>query len=224
MANNYVQFSAELALHSVEEKRWLQEQLDLVEVATLTDTLDNDDRPRSYIVPPDADDYREGYDPAGTFPRFLYDMPDSGFDGAGFECEWDAEEEPGSVVFYAEECGWPDRVGFLIQKYLRRFHPGECWSLTWSETCSKPHVGEFGGGGMLVTAERMIFLNAHEFVEQQQARFERIGTYEPDGAHPDFRYSEWVRAVNAGQTRLGYWDWVLDRLDGRDRPSSSNDD
>jgi hypothetical protein len=131
-------------------------------------------RPRAYIVLADAEDYREGYDPAGTFPRFLCDVPEMDFEfaGAGFKCEWDEGDEPGSVVFFAEECGWPDRVAYLVQKYFQRFHTGECWSLTWSETCSKPRVGEFGGGGMLVTAKRMIFLNAHEFVERQQ---EQVG-------------------------------------------------
>jgi hypothetical protein len=62
MANNYVQFSAELVLDSLEEQEWLKQQLEDVEVATLTDHADTEDRPRFYIVPPDADGCREGYD------------------------------------------------------------------------------------------------------------------------------------------------------------------
>jgi hypothetical protein len=217
MANNYVQFSEGLLLESSEEKAWLQDQLEPVELAVLTNRSDSDERPPCYIVPPGADDYREGYDPAGTFPKFLCDTLglDYGFEGAGFEVEWEDDEEPGHVVFFAEEMGCPERLGWLIQKYLQTFRPDETWSLTWSETCSRPRCGEFGGGGMLVTADRLIFLNAHEFVQQQQERFEAIGRYGPDDEHPDHSSRDWASEVGAGQTRLGYWDWVLNHLQAR---------
>jgi hypothetical protein len=145
-------------------------------------------------------------------------MPDLdvGCEGAGFDCAWDDRVEPGSVVFFAEECGCPDRVAYLVQKYLQQFHSGECWSFTWSETCSQPRVGEFGGGGMLVTARRLIPRSAHEFVAQQQDRFERIGRYAAEDDHPDLHAAEWTRAVSAGQTRVGYWEWVLDQLAARE--------
>jgi hypothetical protein len=54
--------------------------------------------------------------------------------------------------------------------------------------------------------------DAHEFVAQQQDRFARIGNCAAEDDHPGFDSSEWIRAVRAGQTRLGYWEWVLDQL------------
>ena len=55
--------------------------------------------------------------------------------------------------FYAEESGSPDNVAWLVQKFLKRFRPDQCWSLTYAATCSKPRVGEFGGGAVFVTAD-----------------------------------------------------------------------
>ena len=54
---------------------------------------------------------------------------------------------------YAEESGSPDNVAWLVQKFLKKFRPDQCWSLTYSTTCSKPRVGEFGGGAVFVTAD-----------------------------------------------------------------------
>lgn len=219
MANNYVQFCAELELESPAERDWLKSQLEDVELATLTDPAEQQDLPRSYIVPTDSKGYRRGYEPAGTFPRFVCDLPDLDFDdeGAGFDYAWNDRDEPGSVVFYAEECGCPNRVAYLVQKYLQQFHPDKSWSLTWSETCSKTRIGEFGGGGILVTAKWLICLNAHEFVAQQHERFEWIGDCAAEDDHPEFDSAAWIRAVGAGQTRLGYWDWVVDQLAARER-------
>lgn len=53
---------------------------------------------------------------------------------------------------YAEECGSPQNVAWLIQKFLKRFCPKKHWIMTWACTCSKPRVGEFSGGAILVTA------------------------------------------------------------------------
>jgi hypothetical protein len=149
-------------------------------------------------------------------PRFLLDF-DCDEDQAvcGFDCEFEEgedEDAPGHVVFHADECGSPERLAHLVQTYLRRFHPDRSWALSWSVTCSKLRVGEFGGGGVLVTAERLCWVNTWEFLEEQADRFEKIGRCEPHGEHPQFPRADWGRAVGEGQTVLGYWGWVVARL------------
>jgi hypothetical protein len=62
---------------------------------------------------------------------------------------------------YAEEFGCVDRVAHLVQKFLRRFRPEDCWSLTYATTCSRPRVGEFGGGAVFVAADRIKWINSH---------------------------------------------------------------
>ena len=64
-------------------------------------------------------------------------------------------------------CGRPHKV----QKFLKKFRPDQCWSLTYSTTCSKPRVGEFGGGAVFVTANKIKWQNAYDFIEQQRTAF-----------------------------------------------------
>ena len=76
--------------------------------------------------------------------------------------------------FFAEESGTPDNVAWLVRKFLKQFRPGECWSLTYAATCSKPRAGEFGGGAVFVTAEKIKWQDARSYIEREQARFERV--------------------------------------------------
>ena len=57
---------------------------------------------------------------------------------------------------YTEESGSPERVAHLVQKFLGRFRPNQCFSLTYATTCSKPRAGEFAGGAVFVTADRIV--------------------------------------------------------------------
>lgn len=56
---------------------------------------------------------------------------------------------------YAEEYGNPDDVVELVQEYLRKFHPDKTWGIEYSYTCSKPRVGQFSGGYLLVSADEI---------------------------------------------------------------------
>ena len=69
---------------------------------------------------------------------------------------------------YAEEWADLERVAHLVQKFLEQFRPEGCWSLSWATTCSKPRVGEFGGGALFVTAEDVTWQNAYDFIEDQK--------------------------------------------------------
>jgi len=37
------------------------------------------------------------------------------------------------------------------------------------------------------------------------------------GEHPEHSQYEWVIDVSENNTRLGYWDWVLDQIDANER-------
>jgi hypothetical protein len=58
-----------------------------------------------------------------------------------------------------------------VQKFLKKFRPDQCWSLTYATTCSKPRAGEFGGGAVFVTADEIKWQNAYDFIEDQRAAF-----------------------------------------------------
>lgn len=73
------------------------------------------------------------------------------------------------------EYGRVDCVGHLVQKFLKKFRLSDFWSLTYSASCSKQRVGVFGGGAVFVTADKIVWCNAHDFVEQQRRALEEGG-------------------------------------------------
>jgi hypothetical protein len=105
--------------------------------------------------------------------RALRDLHDvEGDDDAGFQYQFMEDEELGRHLWvYADEGGDPDRVAHLVQKFLRQFRPHEWWSLTYATTCSKLRLGEFSGGAVFVTADRIEPFDAYDFVNEYRARF-----------------------------------------------------
>jgi hypothetical protein len=162
VANNYLQFSEILAHLTDEEEAWLGEQLEEIEDELPVDSPS--------LV---ADK------PMWCGPRFLRDCEDyEPGSGPGFDYSFlddDVLQNWGRHLWlYAEECGNLNNVAWLVQKFLKKFRPNECWSLTFALTCSKPRVGEFGGGAVFVTAETMCWETTNDFVAQKRAAFETI--------------------------------------------------
>jgi hypothetical protein len=88
----------------------------------------------------------------------------------GFAWEIDSK---GELWLYAEEYGNVSHAGEFVRALLARFRPADCWELTWAETCSKPRVGEFGGGALFVTARSVRAISAVDWVLRLQKAFER---------------------------------------------------
>ena len=116
-------------------------------------------------------------EPDWTGVRFLRDNGDydPDCDALGFGYNFDDDPDQGGwgrhLWVYAEEYGNPDNVAWLVQKFLKTFRPDQCWSLTWASTCSKPRIGEFGGGAIFVTADEIKWQNAYQFIDDERAAF-----------------------------------------------------
>jgi hypothetical protein len=143
MADNYLQFSESLDSLTPEETAWLRAQLD---------------------NSPDTD-----------CPRFLLDYPEreEGDDYCGFDYEFRDGNDGHDLCIYAEDSGDLGRVAHLVQRFLKQFHPDQCWPLTYANTCSKPRGGEFGGGAVFVTADEIRWNDSGDFVEEQRKVFNR---------------------------------------------------
>ena len=143
MADNYLQFSEDLDSLTPAEADWLREQL--------------------------------AEDPLANCPRFLLDFADREADDTdyGFQYDFQDDSKDRHVWISAEERGDVERVAHLVQKFLRRFRPDQCWWLTYATTCSKLRLGEFGGGAVFVTADDMRWNDSYDFVEEQRKAFER---------------------------------------------------
>ena len=87
--------------------------------------------------------------------------------------ESETEPKKYGLWVYTEEAGEPEKVGVLVQRYLNRFCPDEIFTLTWAATCSKPRIGEFSGGGMVVTAKRIYFSEASDWTAKKVKEIEK---------------------------------------------------
>jgi hypothetical protein len=168
VADNYLQFSEVVANLTEQEEAWLKDQLQPVRA------FGEKEYPED-AVPADLADT----DADWSGVRFLRDKPDhdAQWDALGFEHGFHEDHDTGGwgrhLWLYAEVWGDASNVAWLVQKFLKQFRPNQCWSLTYSATCSKPRVGEFGGGAVFVTADTIQWQNAHDFIEDQRAAFGR---------------------------------------------------
>ena len=161
MANNYTEFSEELSDLTPEETTWLEDQLQVVHV------YDGEEYPDDEV----PERFRDAA-AAWSGCRAYRDMDPDDYalacsEDAGFEYEFDGPE----LWFHAEEWVAGERLTHLIQKFLKQFRPDEYWSMTYANTCSKPRVGEFGGGGIFVTADNIVSENSYTFIEEQEKAF-----------------------------------------------------
>jgi hypothetical protein len=166
VADNYLQFSEVLTNLTEPEETWLKEQLQPIRV------FGQEEYPED-AVPAELADTEADW----TGVRFLRDNGDydPDCDSLGFEHAFHDDHDDGGwgrhLWLYTEDWGNADNVAWLVQKFLKRFRPDQCWSLTYSTTCSKPRTGEFGGGAIFVTANKITWQNAYAFIEDQQAKF-----------------------------------------------------
>jgi hypothetical protein len=167
VAENYLDFSEIIANLSEPEDAWLKEQLQPIRIFGAKEYPED-------AVPSELADTEPDW--AGV--RFLRDKTDHDpqCDALGFQhCFHDDHDTEGwgrHLWLYTEGWGDASNVAWLVQKFLKKFRPDQCWSLTYSTTCSKPRIGEFGGGAVFVTADTIQWQNAYGFVEDQRAAFE----------------------------------------------------
>lgn len=133
MANNYVQFS--FAIHNLtpEEKDWLKE-----ESSQHPEDMEDDALDLWVNTHPWCND-------AGSYP--------------GFKCDCTTT----SATLYAEECGDIANVAGLVQEFLKKFRPRDAISFTWSETCDRMRVDQFGGGAACISATEQRWLHTHSW-------------------------------------------------------------
>ena len=130
MANNYCQFSAMIENLSPEACEWVKTVL----------TLDFED---------DYDEIKAMLSLEGggvdleNWPDFCFRIEDN---GVGADVQHD-------LWLYSEECFDAEHLSVFVRELICRFMPDYIFAMTSAETCSKPRVGEFGGGWMVITKD-----------------------------------------------------------------------
>jgi len=90
--------------------------------------------------------------------------------------DYKLEEEEGSpswkLWLHGDETLSNTLIGF-VQRFLAKHRRGESFSLSYAATSSRPLVGQFGGGAVLITARSAIWWNETAWLDQQAAAFKR---------------------------------------------------
>ena len=169
--------------------------------------------------------------PADPSPEFLAAFPPvrpedpwSGFlaifadpDFPDFGVEFEAKNprdrpELSTVFLYSTTDFQPDALAQLIrhccQDTLRQAPIG----FEWACSCSRPKVGEFGGGVCAIFADGMVFKTTGAMLgDLLSGKSHAPSTAESrNGGSEDTEYplAAWQAEVANGGTRLGYWPWV----------------
>ena len=77
-------------------------------------------------------------------------------DAIGFVVECDQPDSPDAKALrmHEEESGNVNHVIDFVVACAKEFRLTGRWGMEWSETCSKPRIGEFGGGAVVVDLSR----------------------------------------------------------------------
>ena len=168
MADNYLEFSEVIPQLASDEAAWLDDQLRSIAVIdAVVYRLDE--------VPDELDAQKATY----RGPKFLLnakhidiwgDEPDFSF---AFQQDQHNGHRSRQLWIYSDSYGCLDQVAVLVQKFLRKFRPDDIWTIGYAATCSKPRVGEFGGGVVIVTPKGVRWLDSGAIAAKAIAAHER---------------------------------------------------
>ena len=156
MANNFLQFSFDVGMTD-EELVWCVERLALLDTDPQEWAEDPEDPKHTALV-------REMGEWALVTQLKENQMPFS----------VSTEQYKAGIVFYSEECGSPDEASMFLQEFLKRWRPRGSIGFDWAYSCSKPRVGEFGGGACFVPATDTKFYSTSEWVNMMDLRHAEV--------------------------------------------------
>lgn len=170
MSDRHLLFAEDIPIPNLLAQRWLQRQLEIIAISASSGTekiitVSGDLCYALDQILDESDLHYLGY-------RFLRDVvdghPDNLIEDAtdiGFEIEFTFP----TCMIYCRDNGDLDKVGVFMQQYLRQFNGkiDPVWSMTFAMTCSRPEIGEFDGGYMVVTADRVVIELANQAMKRR---------------------------------------------------------
>ncbi len=79
--------------------------------------------------------------------------------------DFEHEVRDSGVWLHSSDLADINHVAAFVQGYLRKFNPTGFFTLQWASTTSRPVLGGFGGGALVVTAQDIIQMSTTEAVE-----------------------------------------------------------
>ena len=88
--------------------------------------------------------------------------------GIGFQAEADGDT---NIWFHGEESVNVDQLAKFLGFLVRHFDMKPV-SFMWADYCSKPRLGEQGGGAVFITQEETKWMSTYQWVTDQEAEYE----------------------------------------------------
>lgn len=137
MANNYSHFAQDIPLLTEEEKRWIEEVLNLTPF--VDGEIDNEEEAEALK------------DKLGVSELNMESWPG---------CHWSFYGQDGTYKLLLQDDGghfdW-DPLSVFVQAFLRKFRPRSYFTVSSADTCDKPRSDNFGGGWMVITKDKVMF-------------------------------------------------------------------
>lgn len=150
MSNSYLLFSERIDDLTKEEKAWI-------------DDLPSDCHYDDDEGPGTRDDWEQKFNAA----LIAYGLDTSGIaDTLGTFPDFACKTREGYWWLYAEESADIAHVACVVQAFIKKFRPDYVFKLTWCGYCDKPRIGEFGGGWLVVGADKAIWGNTWERADE----------------------------------------------------------
>jgi len=83
-------------------------------------------------------------------------LPDLDETWPAFAWEIQSHSQGLELWLYAEDHWNADHVISFVGRFIERWRPEYVFTMTWADTCTKPHVDAFGGGWLVVTRDQVL--------------------------------------------------------------------
>ena len=85
-------------------------------------------------------------------------------------CAFEADGD--DVWVYSEDSGDLEALADVVATFQVEFDITEPWTLTWADTCSKPRLGNFGGGGLVIYKGKVHWLDTWNWCAAEAQRLQ----------------------------------------------------
>jgi len=90
-----------------------------------------------------------------------------------FDAEYSFDEADKSLWIYDGESVNLDNLVLFLQEFIKQFRPKAIFSFEWANDCSKPRLDAYGGGAVVVTADRIYWINTSTWVSKTIKQIEK---------------------------------------------------
>ena len=149
MANNYTETSFIVTMRDTKEQQGVLDMLSDLEQLACSD--------------PESGPFEFTW-PSQAVKDLAFDM-DVGDYGVGFECDADGDN---GLWIHGTESVNVEQVAVFFSWVLRHFNLSGNISFMWADYCSKPRLGEQGGGACFITAEETKWMSTYQWVREQE--------------------------------------------------------